>query len=164
MARRVFLHVGLPKTGTTYLQTMMWHNRSRLRDQGFLYPGSIRMDHYRAWQDVRLGPRTGRATGAWERLREEIDAWDGDALLSHEFFSMATPAQAARVIEELRPGAGPGHRPGLRAAAAGGVAGGPQEGSRRSFGEFLDAMLAEDRAAAACTALELGVAGRPRRA
>ena len=27
MARRVYVHIGLPKTGTTFLQTTMWHNR-----------------------------------------------------------------------------------------------------------------------------------------
>lgn len=151
MARRVFLHAGLPKTGTTFLQTRMWHNRSRLRRQGFLYPGSIRMDHYRAWQDVQLGPRSGsdRATGAWSRLRDEIDAWDGDALVSHEFFSMATPAQAARVVEDLRPAhvevvltvrAYALQLPAVWQEAL-------KMGSRRSFGQFMDAMLAEDRGA-----------------
>jgi len=29
MARRVFLHIGLPKTGTTFIQTAMWLNRER---------------------------------------------------------------------------------------------------------------------------------------
>ena len=30
MAARVFLHVGLPKTATTYLQTILWGNRELL--------------------------------------------------------------------------------------------------------------------------------------
>lgn len=29
MARRVFLHVGTPKTGTTYLQSLLWANQER---------------------------------------------------------------------------------------------------------------------------------------
>ncbi len=38
MANRVFLHVGTPKTGTTYLQTVMWANRDKLAEQGLLLP------------------------------------------------------------------------------------------------------------------------------
>ena len=34
MAERVFLHVGLPKTATTYLQTILWGNREALGDAG----------------------------------------------------------------------------------------------------------------------------------
>lgn len=65
MASRVFLHVGVPKSGTTYLQTTMWHNRAPLRAQGLLYPGAKRMDHYHASQDVRgqRDPATGHGRG-----------------------------------------------------------------------------------------------------
>ena len=101
MASRVFLHIGVPKSGTTYLQTTMWHNRTPLRAQGLLYPGTKRMDHYHASQDVR-GQRDP-ATGAWERLRSELDAWSGTGLVSHEFFSMATAEQAATAVEQLSP-------------------------------------------------------------
>ncbi|MBS44799.1 MAG: hypothetical protein CMH83_16865 [Nocardioides sp.] len=105
MARRVHLHVGLPKTGTTYLQTIMWHNRALLRERGLLYPGRRRLDHYNAWQQVR---REGRGKpvprkGAWTRLSDQLGRWSGDGLVSHEFFSMATPEEAARVVADLAP-------------------------------------------------------------
>ena len=29
--KRLYLHIGLPKTGTTFLQTTMWENRRALR-------------------------------------------------------------------------------------------------------------------------------------
>ena len=74
MARRVFLHVGLPKTGTTYLQTRMWEQRDRLSSLGFLYPGTMRMDHYRAWQDIHRGLQGRKDTGTWARLCREIAA------------------------------------------------------------------------------------------
>ena len=38
MTRRVVLHVGLPKTGTTYLQALLAHHRDALRGAGVLYP------------------------------------------------------------------------------------------------------------------------------
>lgn len=105
MARRIFLHVGLPKTGTTFLQTMMWHNRDRLREQGFLYPGLRRMDHYRAWQEINDAPEESRnfRVGVWDALRQEIDEWPGDALISHEFFSLATRKQTRQVLADLAP-------------------------------------------------------------
>jgi hypothetical protein len=105
MARRVYLHIGLPKTGTTFLQTTMWHNRGPLSDQGFLYPGHDRMQHYRASQEVR-GARAKAlrgGAGAWERLVGQIADWPGDALVSHEFFSMATPEQAVAAVAALAP-------------------------------------------------------------
>jgi hypothetical protein len=36
-------------------------------------------------------------------LKEEIAAWDGTALVSHEFFAGAAPDQAARMVAELAP-------------------------------------------------------------
>lgn len=42
--RNAYVHVGLPKTGTTAIQTAMAKNRGRLREHGFLYPGD-EVDH-----------------------------------------------------------------------------------------------------------------------
>lgn len=107
MAERVFLHIGAPKTGTTYAQEAMWHNRDRLREQGVLYPGRVRMDHYFATLTVRelsFGDhRPLRARTAWARLIEEAGSWDGTAIISHEFFGAASTDQAQRAIEALAP-------------------------------------------------------------
>lgn len=105
MARTVYLHIGLPKTGTTFLQTTMWENRDALRKQRFLYPGTSRMDHYHASQEVRgASPaRMGRNAGVWRRLVDELAAWDGDGLVSHEFMSMATAEQAQAAVAALAP-------------------------------------------------------------
>ena len=105
VASRVFLHIGLPKSGTTFLQTTMWANRSLLRRRGLLYPGNERLDHYQAFQQVRQArPREGGAeTGAWDRLSAALRAWDGDGLVSHEFFCLASPEQASRVVADLAP-------------------------------------------------------------
>ena len=45
MAERVYLHVGLPKTATTYLQTILWANRDVLEEQGVRLPGHSRRAH-----------------------------------------------------------------------------------------------------------------------
>ena len=37
MTREVLLHIGLPKTGTTFLQEALWANKTALRDRGVLH-------------------------------------------------------------------------------------------------------------------------------
>ncbi|WP_051276533.1 hypothetical protein [Marmoricola sp. URHB0036] len=107
MASKVFLHIGLPKTATTYLQTILWGNREALADQGLLLPGEERHDHLWATRIVREDPQFRKANehrqGAWQRILDDIAAWDGRAVVSHEFFAAASQAQAARVIADLAP-------------------------------------------------------------
>lgn len=105
MARTVFFHVGLPKTGTTYLQTILWNNRDELRRQGILLPGFGPRQHLWASGVVREDPkidrRGPRARHAWGVLREQVNPWDGTAVVSHEFFAGATEQQAARAMADL---------------------------------------------------------------
>jgi len=110
MADRVFLHIGLPKTATSYLQTILWSSRTQLRAEGLLLPGRERRDHLWASRVVREDPNLGRRArragdeqSAWARLRTEIEAWDGPALVSHEFFAAAGPAQARQMVADLAP-------------------------------------------------------------
>jgi hypothetical protein len=106
MARRICLHIGGPKTGTTYLQTVMWRNRPALAEQGLLYPGDRRMDHHDATLAVReasMGGRLEQTRTAWQRLTTAAAEHPGDAILSHEFYCAATAEQAARAIEHLGP-------------------------------------------------------------
>ena len=105
MARTVFFHVGLPKTGTTYLQTILWNNADELRRQGILLPGFGPRQHLWASGVVREDPkidrRGPRARHAWRVLRDATNAWEGTAVISHEFFAGATAEQAGRAMAEL---------------------------------------------------------------
>lgn len=107
MAERVFLHVASTKSGTTFLQRVLWAHRPQLLDQRMLLPGSNFRDHFYACIDVREEPqqlpRPNAASGAWSRLVEEMAAWGGDALVSHELLAPATANQAARAIGMLTP-------------------------------------------------------------
>jgi hypothetical protein len=107
MASKVFLHIGLPKTGTTYLQTVMWADRDRMRAQGVLLPGRERRDHLWTTRIVREDPNLAtyeeRVRESWGVLKDEIAAWDGTAVISHEFFAGAAPEQATRMVSELAP-------------------------------------------------------------
>lgn len=107
MARRVFLHIGLPKTATSYLQTILWSSRDQLRAEGLLVPGSERRDHLWASRVVREGDailkRPEREQTSWDRIRAELADWDGDGLVSHEFFAAASSEQAVAMVEALAP-------------------------------------------------------------
>ncbi|MGN6129858.1 MAG: hypothetical protein ACTHOK_05905 [Nocardioidaceae bacterium] len=105
MARRVFFHVGLPKTGTTYLQTILWDNRDELRRQGVLLPGFGSRQHLWASGVVREDPRLDRrgpdAKHAWAELTRQVNEWPETAVVSHEFFAGASQEQAARAMADL---------------------------------------------------------------
>lgn len=107
MAQRVFMHVGIPKTGTTFLQTLMWRNRRALRRAGLLVPGTRRADHFYGSLVVREDPnissRNEHAPTAWARILDQVRRWDGDAVISHEFYGAASAAQTASAIEDLAP-------------------------------------------------------------
>lgn len=102
---RVWLHVGLPKTGTTYLQHVLWENKPALRAHGVLLPGATRRRHLLASLDVREDPKLARRPGdvahPWQDLVEEIRRWGRDAEISHEFFAAASTPQVQRIVDDL---------------------------------------------------------------
>ena len=97
--RRLFLHIGLPKTGTTYLQQILWSGKDQLAKDGLLLPGSGHREHLWAALDLQerknLARRDPRAVGAWARLVDQVRRARGDSLITHEFFCGASAAQAA---------------------------------------------------------------------
>jgi hypothetical protein len=106
--RRVFVHIGAPKTGTTYLQAVLHVNRHRLAQDGILYPKDIGNAHFHAALDLRgvafAGHRDPSVAGAWERVSSQVHAWGGPAaVISHELLAAANPEQANRVVETVAP-------------------------------------------------------------
>jgi len=105
---RVFLHIGEPKTGTTFLQQVMWRNRGELAGQGVVLPGHHPQDHYRASQDLRGLPKlasdpAGSWSGEWEILARQAQQASRVAVISHELFSAADEPQAERAVRSLQP-------------------------------------------------------------
>jgi len=106
VARQVFLHVGTPKSGTTFLQSLWWHHRDALAERGLLLPGTAIVDHFHASALVcdrrevvdRLAPSQLRT---WDDLLEEIGAWGAAALVSHELFAPASAERAAEALARL---------------------------------------------------------------
>jgi hypothetical protein len=106
--QRVFLHIGEPKTGTTFLQQVMWRNRSELAAQGVVLPGHHPQDHFRASQDLRgiqklPSDPAGSWAGEWEILARQALQAPQAAVISHELFSAADAEQAGRAVRSLRP-------------------------------------------------------------
>ncbi|HSR86815.1 MAG TPA: hypothetical protein VLM11_21770 [Streptosporangiaceae bacterium] len=105
---RVILHIGEPKTGTTFLQQVMWRNRAALAGHGVVLPGHHPQDHFRASQDLREIEKlpsdpAGSWTGEWEILASEARQAQRVAVISHELFSAADARQAERAVRALRP-------------------------------------------------------------
>jgi hypothetical protein len=108
MSNHVYIHVGLPKTGTTYVQRALWRNQDRLAAQGIAIPGEHQQFQRRAVSDL-LGRRLQGAEqphlpGSWQRLVDAVQASSAKtAILSEEFLVHARPAQVGRIVRELRP-------------------------------------------------------------
>jgi len=105
MTRTAYLHIGLPKTGTTYLQHAMWSNKQQLADDGILMLGKSHRAHLLASVDIRESPRLARRAGRgatpWQDLVDEARRSSDDVLISHEFFCAASPHQVERIARSL---------------------------------------------------------------
>jgi hypothetical protein len=100
----VFFHIGAPKTGTTYLQDVLWRNKNALRRNGMLYPGRPGK-HIMAALDLRgilfKEHRYAEAHRAWPNLTAEIKAWGKPAIIDHELFAGAGEKQIDRALRSL---------------------------------------------------------------
>jgi hypothetical protein len=104
MSQRVFLHVGLPKSGTSYVQKLLAANKPRLkRDADLLFPGARWHKQVLAVRDVRDMGRRRAARGQWAQLVKEIAAWPGDSVISMEWLCAADDAHIRRIVEDLAP-------------------------------------------------------------
>ncbi|MBD8868083.1 hypothetical protein IE331_00450 [Nocardioides sp. MJB4] len=100
----MLIHVGTPKTGTSYLQDVLFRNREVLARQGILYPADRFDAHFLAALDLMRLPWGGletEAVGAWDALAEQVRAWDGTVIISHEILATATRAQVRRAMRSL---------------------------------------------------------------
>ena len=109
MTRRVFLHIGAPKTGTTYLQDRLSLNAKSLARHGVHVPtqGLITpsLFHFRAALDLLdqdWGGPAGHAQGSWPTLMRKVRRSSGTVVISHEILAPATSQQVARVMRDLR--------------------------------------------------------------
>jgi hypothetical protein len=104
MADVVYLHVGAPKTGTTYLQERLRLNRTNLADHDIHYPVGLLHDMFgpaldlldESWGGQREGFR-----GEWDNLVGRVRRAKGTAIVSHEILAGAPTQQVARAMTDL---------------------------------------------------------------
>lgn len=114
MSKRVLLHVGTPKTGTSYLQEVLFQNKRTLAGADILYPADRFDAHFLAALDLMRLPWGGletEAIGSWDRLAAQVRAHHGTSVISHEILATASRAQVGKALESL------GHRTGGGAGA-----------------------------------------------
>ncbi|MEP7091306.1 MAG: hypothetical protein ABI776_14505 [Nocardioidaceae bacterium] len=105
MSRVVYLHVGAPKTGTTYLQDRLALNAGSLARHGVHFPLAPRQsDHFRPALDLVQRPWGGLTEdvgGEWDALMARVRRLDGTVVVSHEILAAARPAQVRRAMVAL---------------------------------------------------------------
>jgi len=98
VARRVYLHIGASKTGTTYTQDVTWATKAQLADRGVFVPGRRQLDHFRMCADARVVARESRRKrpprpSLLRQAVKSFDASGAEALLisSEELASWKAP-------------------------------------------------------------------------
>jgi hypothetical protein len=109
MSRRVYVHIGAPKTGTTYLQDRLARNAKTLADHDVHVPTrsplvSSGMFHFRAALDLMeqdWGGPSGHAEGSWDAMVKRVGRLSGTVVISHEILAPAQPQHIARLKTDL---------------------------------------------------------------
>jgi hypothetical protein len=102
--RRVLVHIGTPKTGTTYLQDILFRNRDVLEKHDVHYPVVHFDDHFRAALDLtrrEWGGLEDEVVGEWDALAARVRSLPGTVIISNEILAGATAEQAARALASL---------------------------------------------------------------
>lgn len=109
MSRVVHLHIGAPKTGTTYLQDRLRLNAPTLAQHGLVIPAPNRfvdadLFHFRAALDLLdqdWGGPPGHARGAWDAMVKRVNRARGSVVISHEILAPAKPDKIAKAMNDL---------------------------------------------------------------
>lgn len=109
MTRVVRLHIGAPKTGTTYIQDRLSRNAVSLAEHGVHFPSRARgtdpaLFHFRAALDLLgqdWGGPPGHAEGVWSQMARRVRRLDGNVVVSHEILAPAQPEKIARAMNDL---------------------------------------------------------------
>jgi len=102
MSTDVLVHVGLMKSGTTFIQGRLGANAGLLEEHSVLFPKYGRQ--VRAVNDLHGAADARR--GAWDSLVEQVRGHDGRSVLSMEFFAPLPPDKIERAAADLTGGTG----------------------------------------------------------
>ncbi|MGP4027578.1 hypothetical protein [Actinomadura sp. 3N407] len=105
----VYLHIGAPKSGTTFLQGLLWNNAEALSEAGVLLPGGSFGAQVRATRDLRgLEPEPDDPDpgwdGSWDLLADGVKtSGHHTAVISHEVLCAVDAEGAERAVRSLAP-------------------------------------------------------------
>lgn len=107
--RQVYLHIGAPKSGTTYIQDRLSRNTRQLGRLGVHVPNLLpsltpARAQFRAALDLLgqdWGGPQGHAVGHWDRLVEKVRRTPGAVVISHEIFAPAPAEAIERALADL---------------------------------------------------------------
>ncbi|MBF4163708.1 hypothetical protein [Nocardioides acrostichi] len=110
--RRVYVHIGAPKTGTTYVQDKLARNLRSLASHGVTFPSrnpsvSPPLFHFRAALDLLgqdWGGEPGHASGSWDALVRRVRRASGTTIVSHEILAPAPAAAVEKAKRDLDAG------------------------------------------------------------
>lgn len=108
--RRLVIHAGFHKSGTTAIQESLNAQSKELREAGIIYPNIGRKAHHRiAWalsgKVWGWGKRGGQKTSSrhWDSLAKSIDSSDTETiLLSSEFFSELDSQAINKIFKSIK--------------------------------------------------------------
>ncbi len=98
MAKRVVLHIGAMKSGTSFIQNVLDANRQQLVDNDIVFAGDRWRQQVLAVRELSECGGPGQepisADGPWQRLVDIVDRWPGTAIISMEFLA---PRQKVKI-------------------------------------------------------------------
>ncbi|NND02423.1 MAG: hypothetical protein HKN91_06505 [Acidimicrobiia bacterium] len=106
MKPSLVVHIGAPKTGTTYLQSLLWANKAHLADQGVLLPGDRQRFHFRAGADLygdqglerTRGPGTA---GYWKKFVKAVKRSSAATVVLTDERLAGLPPSGVELVREL---------------------------------------------------------------
>lgn len=104
--QRLYFHVGLPKSGSTYLQSVLGGNRGALKEVGHVYPyvrqeGMFHAAVEMAGNPSRWGLDPEEIRGTFAHLLRRGRRLGGTVVLSHEIFGAASDDQVRVMADQL---------------------------------------------------------------
>ncbi|MBO0844122.1 MAG: hypothetical protein J2P22_01745 [Nocardioides sp.] len=94
--RRVVLHVGTMKSGTTSIQSLLFSQQSVLADRGVLALGNRWFAQVKGVRELIVHPDApGRP---WQKLVDQAREWDGTSVISMEFLGPFIPRRIEAAV------------------------------------------------------------------
>ena len=92
--QRLVLHVGVMKSGTSFIQSRLFANKKMLAERGILVPGMNWLSQVMAARDV-----LGSGEEQWAKMAGKVNAHDGTSVISMEYLGPVRPVVLRRVLD-----------------------------------------------------------------